>query len=200
MYKIKLGIVGAGNIARKHLDVIKNINHLSVLGIASRTRKKAEILADKYNIDLVYDNPDELISNIKPDALLILVSADQLFSITEGMIKYKIPFFMEKPPGLVPDDTKTLCDLTNEYNVLNMVGYNRRYYSIFHKGLNLIKTNGRLLGLAVEGHERFWKISDKINKTIRQNWIYANSTHTIDLLRFFGGEIVNIYSINNIYM
>jgi len=27
------------------------------------------------------------------------------------------------------------------------------------------------------------------------NWIYANSTHTIDLLRFFGGEYNKIYTL-----
>ena len=74
-----------------------------------------------------------------------------------------------------------------------MVGFNRRYYSIFHKGLEIINQNGGLLGLAVEGHERFWKNTVRnFPDEIRENWIYANSTHTIDLLRFFGGEIRNI--------
>jgi predicted dehydrogenase len=37
------------------------------------------------------------------------------------------------------------------------------------------------------------KIADRdIPDEIRQNWIYGNSTHTIDLLRFFGGEITAI--------
>lgn len=77
-----------------------------------------------------------------------------------------------------------------------MVGFNRRYYSIFHKGIELINQNGGLLGVAVEGHERFWKIIDRdIPNEIRENWIYANSTHTIDLLRLFGGEVEQINAL-----
>jgi predicted dehydrogenase len=78
-----------------------------------------------------------------------------------------------------------------------MVGFNRRYYSIFHKGLEIINKHGQLLGVAVEGHERFWKIiNSSYPKAVIENWIYANSTHTIDLLRFFGGEINSISSLS----
>jgi predicted dehydrogenase len=79
-----------------------------------------------------------------------------------------------------------------------MVGYNRRFYSIFHKGLEIINTHGGLLGIAVEGHERFWKIIDRgVPEILRKNWIYANSTHTIDLLRLFGGDIKKMYVLKN---
>ena len=100
-----------------------------------------------------------------------------------------IPFFVEKPPGLNFSEIKKLCKKLKKYKLKNMVGYNRRYYSNFKKGLKLINDKGGLLGLIVEGHERFWKITDKISNVNRENWLYSNSSHTIDLLRFFGGEI-----------
>ena len=67
-----------------------------------------------------------------------------------------------------------------------------------YKGIKLINQNGGLLGIAVEGHERFWKIdSGDILDEIRENWIYANSTHTIDLLRLFGREVEQINALKN---
>ena len=78
-----------------------------------------------------------------------------------------------------------------------MVGFNRRYYSIFHKGLDVIDKHGRLLGVSIEGHERFWKIvNGGFPDTVKENWIYANSTHTIDLLRLLGGEIKSIHTLS----
>jgi len=121
---------------------------------------------------------------------MILVSADQIFRVTKKLLPLKIPLFIEKPAGMIPGETETLVKLVDKYGTKNMVGYNRRYYSIFHKGLEIINKHGHLLGVAIEGHERFWKIENiGISKVILENWIYANSTHTIDLLRFFGGEI-----------
>lgn len=81
-----------------------------------------------------------------------------------------------------------------------MVGLNRRFYSIFNKGKKIIKKNGKLLGITIEGHERFWKIKNRLNNNIKNHWGYANCIHTIDLLRFFGGEFKNVYSLKSKYV
>ena len=44
MYNLKLGIIGAGYIAEKHLEVISKIRGLKVVGITSRTIIKAKKL------------------------------------------------------------------------------------------------------------------------------------------------------------
>ena len=168
------------------------------VGITSRTISKVEKLAETYAIEQVYENIDSLIKKCTLDALMILVSANQIYDVAVNLIPAGIPLFLEKPPGLLPEQTKTLTGLANKHGTKNMVGFNRRYYSIFHKGLEIINQNGGLLGLAVEGHERFWKIAERdIPDEIRQNWIYCNSTHTIDLLRLFGGEVEQINALKN---
>ena len=193
-----MGIVGAGYIAREHLKVIHAINGVKAEGIISRTISKAEELVTIFDIGRVYDNINDLIEECKLDAIMILVSANQIFDVAKNLIPVNIPLFIEKPPGLTPQETKVLVELADKHGTINMVGYNRRYYSIFHKGLNLINQKGGLLGVAVEGHERFWKIvSGDIPVEIRNNWIYANSTHTIDLLGLFGGEIKRINTLKN---
>jgi len=166
--------------------------------MTSRTISKAEKLANSFQIDQVYDGVAALVQKCAPDGVMVLVSANQIYDVAVNLIPAGIPLFLEKPPGLVPEQTKTLVELADKYSTKNMVGFNRRYYSIFHKGIELINQNGGLLGVAVEGHERFWKIVDRdIPNEIRENWIYANSTHTIDLLRLFGGEVEQINALKN---
>ena len=195
--KTRLAIIGAGNIAKEHLKVLESIKDIELVGITSRTIVKAEELANKFNIDKVYDNIFKLIDEVNIDGIMILVSADQIFNVSKDLIALKIPLFIEKPAGLFPKETKQLSELARKHSTLNMVGYNRRYYSIFHKGIEIIKQKGDLLGISIEGHERFWNIDGKIDEKIQNNWVYANSTHTIDLLRFFGGEVANIHSMKN---
>jgi predicted dehydrogenase len=169
-----------------------------VVGITSRTISKAKKLANTSQIEQVYDTVDHLLKGCAPDGIMLLVSANQIYDVAVNLIPAGIPLFLEKPPGLLPEQTKTLTGLANKHGTKNMVGFNRRYYSIFHKGLEIINQNGGLLGLAVEGHERFWKIAERdIPDEIRQNWIYCNSTHTIDLLRLFGGEVEQINALKN---
>jgi len=198
MSNVRMGIIGAGYIAQEHLKVIQAMVGVCAVGITSRTNSKAEELAKKYDIEEVFENVDDLINRCKPNALMILVSANQLYEVTQKIIPRQIPLFIEKPPGIVPEQTKSLAEMSNKYGTKNMVGFNRRYYSIFHKGIELIIQNGGLLGVTVEGHERFWKVTGgDIPNEIQENWIYANSTHTIDLLRLFGGTIKKINTISN---
>jgi len=174
------------------------MDDVRAVGITSRTLSKAESLANTFQIEQVYDTVDHLLKGCAPDGIMVLVSANQIYDVALNLIPTGIPLFLEKPPGLIPEQTKALTGLANNHGTKNMVGFNRRYYSIFHKGIELINQNGGLLGVAVEGHERFWKIVDRdIPNEIRENWIYANSTHTIDLLRLFGGEVEQINALKN---
>ena len=172
------------------------MDDVRAVGITSRTLSKAESLANTFQIEQVYDTVDHMLKGCAPDGIMVLVSANQIYDVALNLIPTGIPLFLEKPPGLIPEQTKALTGLANNHGTKNMVGFNRRYYSIFHKGIELINQNGGLLGVAVEGHERFWKIVDRdIPNEIRKNWIYANSTHTIDLLRLFGGEVEQINAL-----
>lgn len=200
MKTVKVGIIGAGNIVNKHLDVIRDIDWIEAVGITSRTYDKARQVADEYGILVCTDTVEMLLEKAKPDALMVLVSADQIYTVSSAIIPLRLPLFIEKPPGLTPHETKRLAELSEDHSVHTMVGYNRRYYSIFHKGREIIHEHGDLLGVRVEGHERFWKIADKLRKTIRSHWIYANSTHTIDLLRFFGGEPSTVNALSQGYV
>lgn len=198
MSKIKLGIIGAGKIAIEHLKVISSFKNLQVSAITSRTIDKAKKLSENFGIPKTYEVIDDMISNEKVDGLMVLVSADQIFNVTSSLIPLKIPLFIEKPPGLSINESKQLSNLSVKYNTRNMVGFNRRYYTHFHKGLKIIEDAGGLLGLSITGHERFWKITrENTQENIRENWFYANSTHTIDLLRFFGGKIAHQQSFKN---
>ena len=195
--ELRIGVVGASHIATEHLKVLRAQKDVRLSGIFSRTRARAEELACNFDQLTVYDTLEKLIHDGGVDALLVLVSADQIYSMVKDACCFGIPLFIEKPPGLSPEETKELADLAEEHGVLSMVGFNRRYYSVFHKGLEIIRTHGALLGVTIEGHERFWKIVDRKSLLIRDHWLYVNSTHTIDLLRFFGGEPAKVHSFAN---
>ncbi|MFC1856973.1 Gfo/Idh/MocA family protein [Thermodesulfobacteriota bacterium] len=191
---LKIGIIGAGNIARQHLQVMQDIPWITAAGITSRTITKAERLAEEFRIPVCTGAVDDLLRNGDLDAVMILVSPDQMFAVASTVIPAGLPLFIEKPAGLFPEEHRHLADLAEKHHVATMVGLNRRYYSIFHKGLEVIRRHGQLLGVAIDGHERIWRIYEgaKFGQQVMDHWIFANGIHTIDLLRFFGGDIQNL--------
>lgn len=199
--KIRLGIVGTGKIARLHVSVLKQMSHVDIVGVTSRTKGKAQGFANEYGISLVADDVFQLVETAKPDALLVLVSADQIYNACCQIIPLGLPLFLEKPPGLSAAETWRLAQLADGAGIQTMVGYNRRYYSIFHKGLDIIKKHGSLLGVMVEGHERMGQIrkSGSHSEHVLSHWLYANATHTIDLLRLFGGNVNHLKPLSRRY-
>lgn len=196
---LRLGIVGGGRIAAQHLEVLAAMPGVTVEGITSRSRGPAEALAVRFKIPAVFDELPHMVREARPDALLILVSAASIYEVALAAIEHRLPLFIEKPAGLVPADTGRLAERARQLGVATMVGYNRRYYSVFQEGLAVIRRHGPLLGLIVEGHERIGAVraTGRHPEAVLAAWLYANSTHTIDLLRYFGGEVSRAYCLTH---
>lgn len=195
---IRVGIIGAGYIAEQHLETIARHPQVEVAGIYSRTASTAEKLAGKFDSPAVFTSLDALVNEAKPDALMVMVSVENMYTVGKQALGFGLPVFMEKPAGLFPDQATELNDIAKANNIKTMVGYNRRHYSVFRKGLEVIKEHGELLGVLVEGHERMAQIHecDQFSDECLDGWIYANATHTIDLLRLFGGEVATMKSVS----
>ena len=196
---IRLGFVGAGLIATQHIAAIKVHPNAKAVALTSRTRNTADAFAAEHGIPAVYDTLEEMVKTADLDGLMIMVSPEHMFTVGQEALKYGLPVFMEKPAGLTPEQTRALIAIADDNNVPTMVGYNRRFYSIFHKGLEIINDHGPLYGILVEGHERMGGIHacGRFSEDAIKNWIYVNGTHTIDLLRFFGGEISEVKSVGS---
>ncbi len=203
MDQIRVGIIGAGAMAEQHLNVMQAMDGMHAAGITSRTKSKAAALAGKYQIPVCADGIDDLMARARPDALMVLVSPDQTYEVVKQALALGCPLFIEKPAGLSVEEGTELASLARQQGVPTMVGFNRRYYSVFHQGLEIIKRHGPLLGLRVEGHERMWlhrAAQPARSEAILSRWIFVNSVHTIDLLRFFGGEPRQVTAIARRYL
>ncbi len=187
---LRVGLIGAGAIARQHLTAMQRVAGLEAVGISSRTRTKAEALAAEFDIAHVADSPEALVREARPDALMILVSPQAMALLARQCLDFGLPLFLEKPVGLSVAEAEEIARIAGEKRVPNMVGFNRRHYSVFRQGLERVLSRGRLLAVHVEGSERMQvaRGTGRFTEEVLRAWIFANATHTIDLLRYFGGE------------
>jgi predicted dehydrogenase len=187
---IRIGLIGAGLIARQHLLALAKTSEFVPVGMASRTRAKAQALADEFGLPLVADSPAELVETTRPDALMVLVSPQAVAQVALQCLPFGLPLFLEKPVGLSVAEAEDVARAARQAQVPTMVGFNRRHYSVFAKGLAKIRERGRLLAVHIEGSERMHlaRGSGRFSEDVLRAWLFANATHTIDMLRHFGGE------------
>ena len=189
---MRAALIGFGDIAPKHLEVLKNHN-CDVVALVTKKREKAIQKASKYNFPATYDSILDIpIDSI--DFFLLMVNPEFTSDILRELIPLKKPILVEKPVSFGTKQISELIELKNKYNCPIMVGMNRRFYSIFHQGLEFLKEkNKKLDAISIEAPERFSDIMlPKFNEITRQNWMFCNPVHCIDLIRFFGGDVKEI--------
>ncbi len=199
--KLKILFIGAGSIAIQHLKVLDSLIDLKNCWICSRSKNKSRKIAKLYSMIHIDEDYYEFIKQNKKiiDGIVILVSMDQIFFTTKKILSFKIPLFVEKPPGLSITQLQKLNSLSKKYNTPNLVGYNRRYYSVINKVKKKLASE-KIISAHIEAHERYWILKNKVKKkTFLKKWVYANTSHVINLLLFFLGDYKKVikFSQNN---
>ena len=195
---IKVGIVGAGNMALEYLKVINDISGLNLSGIYSRTRSKALELAKKSKSETkVCNSISELKTQAKVDFLIICVSEENTVNICLEAAKYDWPCLVEKPLGLNFDDFSYFKNKISSKSSNFMVAFNRRFYSsVTNLKSKLDNFSGDRL-VTINDQEDIIKAKKVgFSDQVIENWMYANSIHLIDLFNIFcRGSIVNVQNI-----
>ena len=191
---LRVAMLGAGRMARLHLATLRDMAGVKLVGVCNRTHATGEALARDFKIERCFQDPAQMISEAKPDAIFVAVSHAATMEMSGLVLRSGIPCLLEKPAGYSPAETRQLADLAREHKCLNMVGLNRRFYSVIHQGLLAVLHQGPISGILVEAHEPIldYRSRRDFDGWLYDNWIVANTIHAIDLLRMIGGEVTGI--------
>jgi len=201
---LKTIFIGLGDIAQKHIEVLKNID-CKVAGVLTRNYEKTLEKANQFGIEKVYKSIDEISPN-DCDFFTILTSPENNGTILKNILQFKKAILVEKPVTFSSKDIDDIIESNTKYQVPIMVCMNRRFYSVFHKGLEYLeKKDKKIDSIIIEAPEKIEQIknSPKFSKLVIENWMFCNSIHCIDLIRFFGGDVekieINSNSSKNVY-
>ena len=178
----KIGLLGAGSIAKFHIDALREVG-FQVTDIASSPNSKnVEFFASQNDIPKIWPDPLKLIEKANIDALVIATNVEPMINFLELGINIGLPILIEKP---VVFNYKDLIPYTGTSSRV-MVGYNRRFYTnIIELKSILEETNPCIVN--VEIPERI--CSDLTKEFGKLHNLYYVSVHVIDTLRFLFGKL-----------
>src|SRR5262245_3015121 len=96
----KVALIGAGGMAREHGRAFGDISQVSVAGIWSRTRSRAESLAQHLGIGSVCDSIEELYERTEADLAVVAVLEPATKKVAKECFRFPWTLLLEKPPGL----------------------------------------------------------------------------------------------------
>lgn len=193
---IKVAIIGAGYMASEHLKVFDAHPNSQVLGIYSRTQKNAYRLVRNYSGVELFDSIKELYNNTKADVVIVAVPELSLQKVFSQVLKYSWSIFLEKPAGYNLNDAfKILCMARDRNDIY--VGLNRRYLAATLQAKNELDNMLEQRFIVIQDQQN---IADALKsgqpKLVAENFMFANSIHLIDYIRFFcRGDLLSVTKI-----
>ena len=200
MSRLRVAVIGAGNIAQQHLPVLTDHPDCEVAVLCDGNAAVLAETAQRFEIGEQAADADALLRRDDLDAVFVLVSVLQVAAVAGKFIAAGMPTFVEKPPGIYSADTARLAELAEKHGTVATVGLHRRFYSTTQAVRHRLAQQGPLATITVEAHGDFARLNRaKFPPLVRQRWAYANGIHALDLLRFFGGEVDDIQSFQGRY-
>ena len=184
-------------MSREHIRAFADVPSVRLRGIQSRSRDRAEALAAEYGIPEVCDSVQELYE--RTGAHLLVVSVPELAANQVARAAFAFPWtiLLEKPAGYDLADAMDIDEAAGARRQDVYVALNRRFFSSTRKALaNLAEVDGPRFVKVMDQQDQAAAVMAGQPKVVVDNWMFANSIHTIDYLSLFGrGNVINVESV-----
>ncbi len=188
---LKLGFVGVGGIAKRHLTSSDKRDDVEIVGHADVSLDLAKAAAEQWG-GSAHESAAALFDAEKPDAIVICTPPFAHGDIEEAAAQRGIHFFVEKPVAVNLELAKRVKDAVDAAGVLVQVGYMYRYAKGVQKVKELLST--RKIAMVQQHYympgmpgKGWWpKIELSGGQLIEQ------ATHMLDMGRFLAGEVASV--------
>lgn len=188
----RVAMIGAGYMAREHLRAFSDLPQVVLVGIMSRTRSRADTLAQEFHINHVVNSITELAA-LKPDLVVITVNAEHMHELVQQCCHYPWTILAEKPVGLNLAQANATLKEVQRQQASVFVALNRRCYASTRAMRERLEQCQGPRFIEIFDQQEPKRLRELTGKGDAMNLAFGNSIHTIDFLSSFGrGKIDSI--------
>jgi len=200
---IRWGIIGCGDVCEiKSGPAFYKTDGSSLVAVMRRDAAKAEDFARRHSVARWYTDAHQLISDPEVDAVYIATPPSSHAEYAISAMRSGKPAYVEKPMAASYLECKDMNRVSHETGIPLLVAYYRRSMPYFLKIKEMLE-NGEI-GNVISVHVRFrmpakpqdcdpqnqpWRLQPEIAGA---GYFYDMACHTLDLLDFLLGDIVDV--------
>jgi len=124
MEKIKVAVIGAGNMGKNHVRVFSELSDVELIGVVDVNENIGKEIANKFNTNF-YKDYKEVIG--KAEAVSIVVPTKFHHAIAKEFLNAKVDVLIEKPITLNLKEADELIDLAEKNKLILQVGHVERF-------------------------------------------------------------------------
>ncbi|HEX4813180.1 MAG TPA: Gfo/Idh/MocA family oxidoreductase [Nonomuraea sp.] len=189
----RIGIVGAGNVAARHADVLSTFPDVTIAGIADTARGRAEALAAEHGCPAFGSHAD-LLATGGLDAVYVCVPPFAHGNPEQDALSYDLPIFVEKPLSLDLQTAEKIAAEIERRSLPSAVGHHWRYLDIVERARDLL--DDRPVRLAL-GHwlDKVPPVAWWLKQSMSGGQILEQAVHVLDLARLLVGEVAMVHAV-----
>lgn len=142
-----VAIIGCGIIAKTHLDILKKIHNVNVVGLVDPNLDMAKQLSSEYGHINTYDSIESLLDKEKVDVVHVLTPPQTRKSISLAAIEKGCDILLEKPMALNALDATIIVQAALKKEVNITINHNHVYDPVMIRARKLI--NDGVLGKVI---------------------------------------------------
>ena len=151
MEKIKVGVIGTGFIGPAHIEALRRLGMIDVVGLAECSEDVARAKAQALGIERYYGDYKELLEQEEIQSVHICSPNYLHYEMAKATLEAGKHVICEKPLAISVGEAKALVELAEKKGLVNVVNFNIRYYPLMRQ-LRLMMGKGDIGEvLAVQG-------------------------------------------------
>jgi predicted dehydrogenase len=186
--RLRAAVVGAGFVGSIHARALIEHPDVDLVAICARTRARAEPLAARLGVRAVVPLED-LFGSENLDLVCVCTGNDEHVEPSLRAIESGAHVFVEKPMAFRVDEARAMVRAAEARGVQLGVNFNHRFAEPYQRALAFVRSDafGRQAYSAV-------KFAGDLYGVLNDPYCMLIETqgHSFDLLRLFGGEIVEV--------
>ncbi len=124
MEKIKVAVIGAGNMGKNHVRIYSEMNNVELIGVADLNEEVGKDIANKFNTNF-YKNYKEVIGKV--EAVSIVVPTKFHHNIAKEFLNRGVDVLIEKPITINLNEADELTALADKNKLILQVGHVERF-------------------------------------------------------------------------
>lgn len=184
MSKLKVLVVGVGNMGSAHAKAYHEIDEYELVGLVARSTKRRSPLAKKLGGIPEFDDFDIALSSCKPDIVSINTYTESHKDYAVKSLNSGAHIFIEKPLSENLDDAYEIINLAKKKNKKIVVGYILRYHPAWKKFIEISQTLGSPLVMRMNLNQQSCGSQWEIHKNLMNSTspIVDCGVHYVDIM------------------
>ena len=190
MSRLRIGCVGTGFIAGRHLAALAAMPDVDVVAVADAVVERAAIAAGRVGARS-YDDGLVMLAVEDLDAVWLCVPPFAHGPLEQAALARQLPFFVEKPLAADMTVAQAVADGVRAQGLRTAVGYHWRYLDVVEQAGALLRDlpPQLVLGQWLDATPRapWWS-----QRSTSGGQLVEQTTHLFDLARLFCGEVDSV--------